>query len=555
MDQIDSDLRLLQERKRAWARLPVGTKIEYLLALRRGVAANARAWVDVAIRAKSIPAGDPIAGEEWISGPWAVLYAINRYVRTLREIAAHGSPRFLASRVRTRADGRVVADVYPRTPYDRFLLNGVRAEVWMQPGVRADTLEQTMGLFYRKADPPGSVALVLGAGNISSIAPLDVLYKFIADGSVCMLKMNPVNEYLGPILERCFEPFVSGGYLRFAYGGADVGKYLCEHDLVEAIHITGSERTHDAIVAGLPHHKPVTSELGNVSPTIVIPGDWSDDDFRFQAENIATQKMHNAGYNCVASQVVILPRDWRGTPRLIEAIADVYRRTPPRVPYYPGSRERYAALVTAAQDALIVDEAKGDVLPRALVRTPVDSARQSAFSTEAFCNVLAYVELPGDAVSYVRDAVAFANDRLHGTLGANLIVHPATQRDIPSAIDQAIADLRYGCIGVNAWTGVGYFLAETPWGAYPGHTLDRIGSGIGVVHNAHLFSESEKSVVYAPFRPFPRSFSDGEFTLLPRPPFFITNRMQAVVGERLCEFEANPSPVHAASVALAALRG
>lgn len=553
MEQIDDDLQLLQERKCAWARLPVGTKIEYLLAVRRAVAANARAWVDAAVRAKGIPPGDPITGEEWISGPWAVLYAINRYVRTLREIAAYGAPRLPAGRIRTRPDGRVVAEVYPQNGYDRFLLNGVRAEVWMQSGVRAQALEETMGVFYRAIDPPGRLCLVLGAGNISSIAPLDILYKFVADGSVCMLKMNPVNGYLGPIFERCFEPFVSGGYLRFAYGGGNVGAYLCAHDLVEAIHMTGSERTHDAIIAALPRRKPVTSELGNVSPTIVVPGNWSDADFRFQAENIATQKMHNAGYNCIASQVVIVPRDWDGTPRLIEAVADVFRRTQPRVPYYPGSRERHAELTSSA-DAVFFDEAAGGVLPRALVRAAAEFDEPS-FSTEAFCNVLTAVQLGGDAQSYVRAAVEFANERLHGTLGANLIVHPSTQRAIPETIDAAIAGLRYGCVGVNAWTGVGYFLAETSWGAYPGHTLDRIGSGIGVVHNAHLFDKPEKSVVYAPFRPFPRSLFDGEFTLLPRPPFFITNRMQAVVGERLCAFEADPSPARALSVALAALRG
>ena len=33
-------------------------------------------------------------------------------------------------------------------------------------------------------------------------------------------------------------------------GGADSGKYLCEHPLVDEIHITGAGASHDAIVWG-----------------------------------------------------------------------------------------------------------------------------------------------------------------------------------------------------------------------------------------------------------------------------------------------------------------
>ena len=46
--------------------------------------------------------------------------------------------------------------------------------------------------------------------------------------------------------------------------------------------------------------------LGGVSPTIVIPGKWSAADLRFQAEHVATQKRHNNGFNCIASQVLII---------------------------------------------------------------------------------------------------------------------------------------------------------------------------------------------------------------------------------------------------------
>ena len=96
----------------------------------------------------------------------------------------------------------------------------------------------------------GQVALVLGAGNVNAIAPLDTLYKLYAEGQVVLLKLNPVNDYLGPILEETFAPFISAGFLRIASGGADVGVYLTTHELVDTIHVTGSARTLDAIVFG-----------------------------------------------------------------------------------------------------------------------------------------------------------------------------------------------------------------------------------------------------------------------------------------------------------------
>ena len=80
---------------------------------------------------------------------------------------------------------------------------------------------------------------------------MDALFKLFVEDEVVILKTNPVNEYTGPIVERAFAPLVNAGYFEIVYGGAEVGKHLCEHDDVHSIHITGSDRTHDAIIWGL----------------------------------------------------------------------------------------------------------------------------------------------------------------------------------------------------------------------------------------------------------------------------------------------------------------
>jgi aldehyde dehydrogenase (NAD(P)+) len=125
------------------------------------------------------------------------------------------------------------------------------------------------------------------------------------------------------VLERALRPLIDPGFLRIVTGGAEVGGELINDPRVAAVHMTGAAATHDAIVFGTGDEgaankaagrklldKPVTSELGGISPTIVLPGRWSAADLRYQAEHVATQKLHNSGFNCVASQVVIVSSDW-----------------------------------------------------------------------------------------------------------------------------------------------------------------------------------------------------------------------------------------------------
>jgi hypothetical protein len=549
---IEHDLEALHEGAKRWVALRVAAKADLLESVRASVYAQASRWVDAAARAKGI-SQTPLAGEEWLAGPWALIYAINRYIATLRAIARDGTPHIAPSRVHERANGQLVVDVFPNSIYDRLLFTGIHGEVWMEPGVTRDDLQTTTAGWYRQSSPKPRVALVLGAGNVAAIAPLDVLYKLVADGAVCILKMNPVNDYLGPIFEEALKPLVDGGFLRFAYGGPDVGKFLCTHPLIDEIHITGSDRTHDAIVFGDGPDagdrkrandpvltKPITSELGNVSPTIVVPGAWSDADFRFQAEQIVTQKLNNDGFNCIASQVLILPKDWDGAPKLLAQIEAVMRDAADRPAYYPGAADRLERL-SGARAAERFGRNGDGYTPRTIMHVDADSG-DAALAGEAFCSLLVVTTLPGETTTYLRDAVTYANERLWGTLGANLVVHPSTMRAYAGDVDAAIAGLRYGCVAVNAWTALGFLLAETTWGAYPGHTLNDIRSGVGVVHNSGLFDRAQKSVVSAPFRQ------------AIKPPWFVTNRMMDAIGEALVEYEMHPSPLRAGRVAMLAIR-
>jgi aldehyde dehydrogenase (NAD(P)+) len=467
-------------------------------------------WVALSARAKGLAPGSYLEGEEWISGPWAVLYAVNRYIRTLQRTAGELPP--LNSQSLRTAGGVTSARVFPHDLYDRILLQGVTADVVLN--------SSPLSFIHPSSDSKN--VLVLGAGNISSIPALDVLYKIVAERARCILKLSPVNDYLRPVLERALAPFVRAGRLRFVSGDAECGARLCTGDTIDEIHVTGSAATFAAIRAVAPH-KRITAELGSVTPTIVIPGDWSESDLRFQAESIATQKAHNAGFNCIAAQVLLVPREWPLKERLLQEVERVFDELERRPEYYPGATQRRTASAGAESQL------------RSIARLDAHAAT-GAFQTEAFCGVLFSVELPGDTHTFLRDAVAFANDRLYGTLGANLIVSPQTERSISRAVADATSELRYGCVAVNAWAGLGYFLTETPWGDYRSQ-----GEGLGVVHNSYLLANTQKSIVRAPFRP------------LTKPPWFVTNKKQARLGRLLCDFEAARTPLNALLVILAAM--
>ena len=67
--------------------------------------------------------------------------------------------------------------------------------------------------------------------------------------------------------------------------------------------------------------KNISSELGNVTPFIIHPGNWTTSDIKYQARKIVTGKLNNNGFNCIAAQVVVLPDGWGQTDTLI-AIAE-----------------------------------------------------------------------------------------------------------------------------------------------------------------------------------------------------------------------------------------
>lgn len=559
--EIDRAVEDLVRGEAAWAACDRAQRRELLERMRTLAAAQAEAWVSAAAAYKGLAEDSPLVGEEWITGPYPVLTALGVLASSIEALEKSRSPVDGFSFGRAPGE-RVTVRVLPHGIWDQLLLNGFSAEVWMPPGVTKETVRSRAGLALLRPAETRGVGVVLGAGNITSIPILDVLYELYANNRVVALKLNPVMDGLLDVFGEVLAPLIELGAVRILTGGADVGTYLVHHPKVAHVHMTGSAATHDAIVFGTGDEgaarkaagapllgKPVTSELGGVSPTIVLPGGWSEADLRYQAEHVATQKLHNGGYNCVASQVVVINSDWPQKERFLAHLRAALADAPARPAYYPGSDERVARALDAYDGAERIDGGR-------VLITGLDPAQAGpVVSGEYFAPVLAVLELSGDPARFLTAAVRTANEDLVGTLGVNLIAHPGTMAVLGPALDEAIAELRYGTVALNAWTGVGYLTAAAPWGAFPGHTLDDVQSGIGVVHNALLLEGPERTVVRGPFYPAPRSLLHGRTTLSPKPPWFVTNRTAATTGRLLAEFAAAPRWTALPKIFASALRG
>lgn len=551
------------EAEAVWAATDAAARRDLLTRCGDAVTACAEEWVEVAATLKGLPTNSPLLGEEWITGPWATLGGARALAATLDRISRGADP-LGGTRLRRAPGGRVAVPALPASHYDSLLLSGFTADVWMQPGLTEHDVLKSAGLGSLEPARTRGTALVLGAGNVLSIAPLDVLYVLHADNRAVILKVNPVTDTLVPVYEKVLAPYIELGVVQVVSGGAELGSALAHDDRVSAVHMTGSEKPHDAVAwgvgddavvaraAGTPRlTKPMTSELGGVSPIIVMPERWSKRDLRFQAEHVATQRLHNAGANCVAGQVVIVSSDWDQKDAFLAELERVFADATDRPTWYSGGEQR----MQEARDSHPGLCADLGPARRVLIRGVDLTAEDPAFTTEYFAPVLVITELAGEGLDFMAAAIAAANAHLRGTLGANVIIDPRTRRRLGAGFEKALADLRYGTIAVNAWTGVGYLTPHATWGAFPGHTLADAQSGIGVVHNAFLLDGAERTVVRGPFRPSPRSLLRGEFALAPRPPWFVTNRTAATTGRRLVSFADRPRISALPGIFASALRG
>ncbi|HEV3340937.1 MAG TPA: aldehyde dehydrogenase family protein [Pirellulales bacterium] len=530
--EIDRLLAVLSDARHRWRDTPLAERIRLARQCGEGVFAAADDWVAAACQAKGIAPDGASAGEEIAAGPLAVLRYLKLLIAVLSDIDRLGAPR-LPGAPRTGPDGRLRVPVFPaRGLYDSVLFPGYHAYARLVPEIQLHDLADRRSPRFQRFSSAGT-ALVLGAGNVSSIPAVDALTKLFQDNRVVLLKLNPVNDYLAAIFERAFHPLISAGFLKLCHGGGDVGSYAAQHEQVDEVHVTGSLAAHESIVwgpsaeeretrkaEGLPLlEKPITSELGNVTPWVVVPGAYSERQLDFQAENVAAMIINNASFNCIAAKLIVTCKDWADRGRFLDKVQAILDRTPRRRAYYPGARDRYRRFTGREPD-----EAPPGTLPWTIVKDIDPDSEPRWVREESFVCVCAETALHADSpADFLDRAVEFVNERVWGTLGFGLTVHPDFRRSAEgrSRWESALDRLRYGVVGVNVWPGLAYATMCIPWGGYPSATLRDPQSGLGWVHNPYFLAGVEKSVL------------EGPLVAWPKPLWFPSHRQSHLLARRV----------------------
>jgi aldehyde dehydrogenase (NAD(P)+) len=556
---ISKKVERLKVASKVFATLPIEQRIALAESMQQGLMKVAERSVQAGSKAKGIAIGSPAEAEEWATGPWGSVRQLRLIIESLKSIQNKGNTPI--GKVTKTLAGNLAVNVFPNNAIDGMLFKEVTVDVYMQHQVTEKSLETDRASFYKKPTHQGHVSLVLGAGNIGAIGVMDVLTKMFNEGKVCLLKMNPVNAYLGPYIEEAFHEAIKHHYFEVVYGGGEIGRHLVYHPDINEVHLTGSNKTHDQIVWGSsgPEQlermqrnepllkKPITSELGNVSPVIVVPGPYTEKEIAFQAEAVAAAFTMNASFFCNAAKMMVMPKGWAGSDKFIQAIQKVCATVEPRQAYYPGAQDRWQALTQGRTYVSMIGNPSSGVLPWTFITglNPEDE-NEILFREEAFCSVLSEVEVGTEnPLDFLEKAVEFCNNKLWGTLNATIIVHPKTLKDpaIKAAFEQAICNLKYGTVAINTFPGLSFVHASPPWGAYPDSTLDDIQSGKGFVHNTAMLEGIEKAVIRAPL------------TVFPKPGWFPSHKTAQITTRRIVEMEEHASWGKVPGIVWAAMQG
>ena len=248
-------------------------------------------------------------------------------------------------------------------------------------------------------------------------------------------------------------------------------------------------------------------------------------------------RLQNSGHNCIAGQVVILSADWPQRDAFLAELRTCVRRLPRASGLVPAQRRetRGRGIRLSGRDLVRRRHARCSSRPG---RAPT-RRRSRPRSTSRPCSGSS--TLPGNGQEFLDAAVAHANERLAGTLGANVLIDPATQAALGDGFEHAIADLRYGSISINSWTAFAFLTPDAHLGRLPRRDARRTSRAASASCTTRCCSTGvERSVTRGPFRPFPRSIpriirsmSLSKGSVLPKPPWFVDSRTGATVSEGL----------------------
>jgi len=352
---------------------------------------------------------------------------------------------------------------------------------------------------------------------------------------------------------------VDAGVLRIVAGGAAAGAYLTRHPQVDEIHITGSDKTYNAIVFGTGDEgerrraagqrlldKPVTAELGNVSPVIVVPGEWSRADLLYQAENVATMLANNAGFNCLSIRVLVTHEGWPQRQAFLGALEAALAAIPTRRAYYPGAVQREQAFLADHPDAELLGAPVRASCPGPSCATSPRVGSRHLLQRRGVLQPLLRdrTRRTGRGVLPRRGGQVLQRGGLGDPLGDGPRASPLAARPAGGRFARtggggpALRRHRRQRLARAGLCHLEHHVGRLSGPPRHGHPVGGRGGG----QRRHV-SGTQKSVVRGPFRS------------RPKPAWFATNTNTYPVMRQLLDFEAKPRPSALAKLLAASLKG
>ena len=103
--------------------------------------------------------------------------------------------------------------------------------------------------------------------------------------------------------------------------------------------------------------KPMTSELGCITPWIIAPAVFTEEELKHHALHLATAFLQNNSCNCNAPKLLVLSEEWPQRQQFIAILKAVMTGRPFPVPYYPGTEGRYTAIEREYPEAYRLESA------------------------------------------------------------------------------------------------------------------------------------------------------------------------------------------------------
>ena len=497
-----------------------------LAAVTERLAAKAANWVMLSCATKGIDPASDLAAEELASGPLAVARALQIWRRSLGHVARGQLPRLPGPPRPLR--GALAFAAMPALPFDRLSFAGYRGRVI----VSAEHPVQVL------PPPRAGVAVVLGAGNVTSVPLADLLTLLCRDGQPVIVKLHPLHAPLREVFADVFAPLRDVG-CEFVLGATDLGQALAADPRVTQVHLTGAPTTFAQLVAAnarRPTPAHLGAELGNVTPVLLAPGRFSSRELTARIDDVAAMFVNNGSFNCAAARVLVTARGWPQRAEFLARLGARLASIPPRRAFHPGAATRFARLLGRSA-------ADPKHLPWTLVTDADPEAHPLAFAQESFAPLLFETALDArDVPTFLSQAVRLCNERLGGELAAMVLADRRTLRAHRQAFAAACDALRYGTVAINTWAALAFAWMSTPWGAAPGNTLAAPGSGVGFVHDPFFLRAPQKTILEGPVRPWPT------------PPWWPGHRAPRAVLERLLALTLAPSTARALRMVRAAVR-